>query len=256
MLPPLQISATRLPASRSRRLSAAGQRRGSRRLHEVARRLDHGHDRGADLVVGDEHEVVEVLAHDALRQLEGDPRREPLGERLHAILDQPALLPRAVGRRRRVRLHADHLDARRARPWPRYTRPPRRCRRRSGRRSRRSPARPRAARASRCRRRRSGAARRPSGCSDSRARRASCAQRSRASSKSRPCTTISAPSASHRRHLHRVGALGHADDRAHAEEARRIGDRLAVVAGRCRDDAAGALLGRAAGRRGSRRRAP
>ena len=88
MLPPLQTSATRLPASRSRRRSAPASARRARGLDEIARRLDHRHHRRADLIVGDEDEVVEVLAHDPLRQLERGARREALGERLHAILDR------------------------------------------------------------------------------------------------------------------------------------------------------------------------
>src|SRR6266498_2016839 len=43
------------------------------------------------------------------------------------------------------------------------------------------------------------------------------------------------------RALARVGALRHADDRAHAEQARGVGDRLAVVAGRGGDHPALAL---------------
>ena len=53
-----------------------------------------------DLVVADEHEVVEVLPEDPLRQLERRARREALGERLGRVLDEPALAPGAVGRGR------------------------------------------------------------------------------------------------------------------------------------------------------------
>src|SRR3984885_12622666 len=45
----------------------------------------------------------------------------------------------------------------------------------------------------------------------------------------------------HRLHLHRVGLLRCAHDRAHAEQVRRVGDRLAMVAGRRRDHARAAL---------------
>ena len=41
----------------------------------------------------------------------------------------------------------------------------------------------------------------------------------------------------HRLHLDRVGLFGHADDGVHAEEAGRVGHRLAMVPGRSRDDA-------------------
>src|SRR5207244_12041419 len=42
--------------------------------------------------------------------------------------------------------------------------------------------------------------------------------------------------------FNRVGPLRHADDRADAEKASRIGDRLSVVAGRGGDDAAPTLV--------------
>ena len=38
-------------------------------------------------------------------------RVAPLGERLHPVLDKPTRLPRAVGGRRRFRLHPDHSDS-------------------------------------------------------------------------------------------------------------------------------------------------
>jgi hypothetical protein len=40
----------------------------------------------------------------------------------------------------------------------------------------------------------------------------------------------------HRLDLHRVGLLGHADHRPHAEQVRSVGNRLAVIAGRGGDD--------------------
>jgi hypothetical protein len=85
------------------------ERRRTGRLDEVACRLDHQPLSGADLVVGHQHEVVEPLAQDALRQLEGRPRREALGERPHPVLDEPPLAPGPVCSRRRVGLDADHL---------------------------------------------------------------------------------------------------------------------------------------------------
>ena len=48
---------------------------------------------------------------------------------------------------------------------------------------------------------------------------------------------------SHRSHLARVGVLGSAHDRLHAEQPRRIRDGLAVVSGRGGDHAGLALLG-------------
>ena len=101
---------------------------------------------------------------------------------------------------------------------------------------------PPASPASRSRRRRSASARCRSGCSGSRARPRARSQCSRASSKSRPCTTSSAPRPRIAATLTGFARLGHADDRAHAEEPRGEGDRLAVVAGRGGDHAARPLL--------------
>ena len=111
MLPPLQTSATRFP-----RAGRAGQRR-----RRAARRPPP--PRGCACVSIIATIAARISSSEtstkssscshmiALRQLERDARGEPLGERLHAILEQPALLPRSVGRRRRVGLDADHLDA-------------------------------------------------------------------------------------------------------------------------------------------------
>ena len=46
----------------------------------------------------------------------------------------------------------------------------------------------------------------------------------------------------HRFDLHRVGPLGHADHRPHPEQVRRVGNRLAVVAGRGGDDTPAPLV--------------
>ena len=195
MLPPLRISATRLPARRSRSAAprpaarhppprpGCGSSRSSSRSRRGSRRRRRARNRRA--------------ARHMIRcgSSKGCARREALGERLHAVLDQRALLPRAVGRRRRLGLHADHLDAgshglggdaRARRPAAAAER---------GRRSRRSPARLPATRALRSRRRRSGAARCPSGHSGSRAR-PRAARSARAPRRSRArASTISAPSA-------------------------------------------------------------
>ncbi|HEY7794295.1 MAG TPA: hypothetical protein VIA10_09840 [Gaiellaceae bacterium] len=72
--------------------------------------LDHQPRRLADLLLGHEDEVVEVLPEDPLRQLERHPRREPLGVRLHLTREQLARLPGAEGCGRRLRLDADDLD--------------------------------------------------------------------------------------------------------------------------------------------------
>ncbi len=47
------------------------QRRCTRRLDERARLLDQHRDRGQNLIVADEHEVVEFLAENVLREIEG-----------------------------------------------------------------------------------------------------------------------------------------------------------------------------------------
>ena len=111
-LPPLAISATRLPASSSRSCSAAASGEAPAASIRLRVDLDHRRAARADLVVADEDEVVEQLPHDPLRQLERDARREALGERPHLVLEQCALAPRAVRRRRRIRLHSDHADRR------------------------------------------------------------------------------------------------------------------------------------------------
>ncbi len=241
MLPPLQMSATRLPARRSRRRQRAGERSGAGRLHQVARGLDHRHDRRADLVVGDEHEIVEQVPHDPLRQLEGCARRESLGERLHAILEERALLPRPVRGRRRIGLDADHLDAGAHRLGG------------DARARRSAPA--------------------ADGDDDHVDRRLVLEQLERrgrdASDQVRLVARVDVAVAVlgselravlarlvevasvrddlraerlHRRELHRIHALGHADDRAHAEQPRGVRDRLAVIAGRGRDHPSAALV--------------
>ena len=241
MLPPLQIE--RDPPARETLAHAqrSGQRRGACRLHQVAGRLDHRHDRRADLVVGDEHEIVEQVPHDPLRQLEGCARRESLGERLHAILQERALLPRPVGSRRGIGLDADHLDAcahclggdartRRSAPAAHgdddhvdlrlvFQQLERRGRDAGD--QVRLVARVDIAIAVLGRELRAVLARLVEVASvrdDLRSERL------------------------HRRELHRIHALGHADDRAHAEEPRGIRDRLAVIAGRGRDHPSGALV--------------
>src|SRR5918992_5365811 len=55
---------------------AGGEGRRARALDEVPRHLDHPRLRRADLVVADQHEVVERLAEDPLRELERGARRE------------------------------------------------------------------------------------------------------------------------------------------------------------------------------------
>src|SRR5918993_1362556 len=52
------------------------------------------------------------------------------------------------------------------------------------------------------------------------------------------------PEPPHRRDFQRVGLFGHPDGRRHAELARRVRDRLSVIAGRGSDDTPGPLLRR------------
>ena len=169
----------------------------------------------------------------------------PSARVVHPVLERARRVPpRAVGRRappatgrRSPRCSLLHRLRRRC------TRRRRRCRRPIGHdHDVDAPAPSRGSRASPSRRRRSDAARCRSGCSGSRARAASCSQCSRASSKSRPWTTSSAPSRAHRGELDRVRALGDADDRPHAEAAGGERDRLAVVAGRGGDHAPATLV--------------
>ena len=109
MLPPLHTSATRLPASRSRSSERRRERGCPRRLDQVSRLLDHRQERAADLVVADEHEVVELIPEDSLRELEGGSGRKSFGEGLHPIVDEPALSPGSIRGRRGSGLHADHF---------------------------------------------------------------------------------------------------------------------------------------------------
>ena len=88
---------------------------------------------------------------------------------------------------------------------------------------------------------------RPSGCTGSRARAASRSQCSRASSKSRPWTTTSAPSPRIDATFTGFAPSGTQIDRAHAEQPRRVGDRLAVVAVDAEMTPALALVGRELG---------
>ena len=144
MFPPLQTSATRLPASRSRSRSAPASGDGAGALDEVPRVLDHESRRPRELVLADEDELVEVLPEDRLRQRERRPasralpRRSPSGPRTprgHATTDmRPA--PPPPGRRSPRTTGAA--------PSRRCTRPRPRSRRRSGRRPRPRPGRPRA----------------------------------------------------------------------------------------------------------------
>ena len=97
MLPPLAIRPTFLPARSSFSAAASGAApAGSIRFRvrssmcSVAR---------AELVLGDEHEVVEVLAEDLLRELEADAGGEALGRGVHLVLDE-CRLPSTSGRRR------------------------------------------------------------------------------------------------------------------------------------------------------------
>src|SRR5919204_2235819 len=83
-----------------------------RRFDQVARCLDHHRLRDTDLLVANEHEVVEPLPEDSLRELECRACGKALGECPHPALDQPPLLPGTECRRRGLRLDADHPDGR------------------------------------------------------------------------------------------------------------------------------------------------
>ena len=86
------------------------------------------------------------------------------------------------------------------------------------------------------------AARRPSGRSAGRARRRGASHCSRASSKSRPCSTISAPSARIEPTFAGFAPAGTQIVTPHAEEPAGVGERLAVVSGRGSDQPALALV--------------
>ncbi len=110
-LPPLRTRAIALAGELLAQTKRGCERRGAGGLDQVARGLDHRRLRGPDLVVRDEHEVVEVLPEDLLRQLERGARGEAFGERLHPVLDEAAFAPGAVGGRCALRLDADHPHA-------------------------------------------------------------------------------------------------------------------------------------------------
>ena len=74
--------------------------------------LDHQPGRVPDLVLADEHEVVQMLPEDLLGQLERDPGREALGHRRHLAVEQRPRLPGPERGGRGVRLDADDLDLR------------------------------------------------------------------------------------------------------------------------------------------------
>ena len=82
------------------------QRRRTRRFDQVARRLDHQHLRCPNLVVAHEHEVIQPLPENPLRELEGGAGGEALGEGLHPILDQPAYDRDAIHGRHSKRLRS------------------------------------------------------------------------------------------------------------------------------------------------------
>ena len=224
MFPPLQTSASFLPAKRSRSFSAAASGAAPGRLDQIARDLEQAQRRRAQLVVADEHEVVEMLGEDSLREGERDPRLQALGERVHLVLHQPAFAPRAIGGRRGVGLHADHLDA---------------CADRLGRDTRAGRA---AAAADRHddhldlrlalehlerRGRDAGDQQRLVARVDvasAASAAATSAQRSRASSKSAPCSTTSAPSDRIAATFTGLAPPGHEDRRRDAEQARRVRD--------------------------------
>src|SRR4029453_2365764 len=81
-------------------------------LDEVARCLDHQRLRSEDLVVADEHEGVEPLPEDLLWELECRAGGKALGDRLHPVYDEAALLPGAERGRCSLRLDSDDLDRR------------------------------------------------------------------------------------------------------------------------------------------------
>ena len=110
MFPPLQMSATRLPASRLRSLIAAASGAapaGSARLRvpliisSTARRISSSVT---------STKVVEQLPEDALREFETDSRRESLGEGLHRGFPELLGRPGEVGGGSGFGLHGDDFD--------------------------------------------------------------------------------------------------------------------------------------------------
>src|SRR6266571_8408050 len=72
------------------------QRRRAGGLRQVAGRLDHQPNRGADFGIRYEEEVVEMLPEDALRQLEGSARRQAFRDRAHPVLQEAVRFPRLL----------------------------------------------------------------------------------------------------------------------------------------------------------------
>jgi hypothetical protein len=195
----------------------------------------------ASIISACEHEVVEPLPEDLLRELERRACGETLGERLHPILEEATLLPGTECRRRGFRLDTDHSHGRIDRLGDDAG---------AG-----------------------GAAATADGDDDHGGLRLLLEDFERlrcdAGDQQRLIAGVDVAvavlvgellamlarivvvaavkdelgaEAAHRGHLHRVRVLGYADRRLHAEETGGEGERLAVVSGRGGDDAAPALI--------------
>ena len=113
MLPPLHMMATFRPANRAGSASTAARAAAPCRLHQVTRLLNHDAGRARNGSSETSTKSRSSARMMPLRQLEGGPGGQALGE---WSMSRPSTswpcLPGPVRRRRRVGLHADHLDRR------------------------------------------------------------------------------------------------------------------------------------------------
>lgn len=93
-------------------LVGAGEGRGAGRLGQGMGPLDHPDHGLHDLLLLEEHEVVEQLPEDGLGHGEAAGGGEALGEGGVRRVDYLAATPGLVGGGRGCGLHADHLDPR------------------------------------------------------------------------------------------------------------------------------------------------
>ena len=101
------------PAGPRHVLLDARHRERAGRLRDRTRIFEQVLDRGAGFVGVDEHDLVDVLAHETEGFLADASHRHAVGKHADAIeRDAPARAQRFVHRRRVSRLDADHLDAR------------------------------------------------------------------------------------------------------------------------------------------------
>src|SRR5919204_667500 len=72
------------------------ERRRTGTFGEIVRGAQRKADAGGELVFGERHDIVELALENAEREIEGDARRHPLGERIGVVADDARVrFPRA-----------------------------------------------------------------------------------------------------------------------------------------------------------------